>query len=860
MKTKTTAIQNLPRWGAGLLGLASLAAADLSALTANAAQEPVNSSITVRASEPGRPASTDLYGIFVEDWSHQIEGGIYAEMIRNRNFDDTKSAKEVLVAGFDMRLPETGTTPDGKTKDVPGWKKTSDDAIMEWSLDNSTPLNARNPRSLKLMVNDTAKRPAIWNEGHCTNVVGIAVTKGSDYLFSIFARAEQPGTAITVNIETPEGDILASATIDGLTKEWKKYERTLTPSASLTGARLVVAPAAKGAYYLDMISLFPRDTWKGRPNGLRKDLMEFVAAMKPAFVRFPGGCFVEGLERENAWAWKNTLGPVEERPGHWNIWGWRYSGGMGYHEFLLMCEDLGAEPVHVVDDGISHTTKDGVQLDGVYVYHPMDRMHELVQDALDSIEYAIGPTNSTWGAKRAAAGHPEPFSMKYIEIGNENYGPEYAERYALFHDAIKEKYPDIKIIMDSWGPNNYPRNRRADLLDIHRFTTPYQHAINYHQFDTYDRTAMPVYFGEWCIELELPNKESLENGLYEGAFLTGLEKNSDIVPMMSYAPFMKNLGWQDRKPNMIGFDLDRVYGAPIYWIQKMYAENVISTILPFEMNSPDYRPAKLGSMGFGTQDTAAQFKDIKVLDAEGKVMFDADTAPRSEWQRPQKKKATGEKPAEGLVEFDAAGTHMSLTERVFKGDYTIIAKARKLEGKNGFNIYFNTYFNSRSYWQLGGDGNKSSKLIGEGFAGQKIQPFAIENDRWYDLRMEIRGDNIRCYVDGTLINEISYQPLHSLYVSAGRDDHAGEIVLKVINLTPVDQSTRIHIPGVTVSPKAKLVVMTHDDPLAKNSMAEPNRVVPVATVIENASNDFEHLFPAFSVNVVRLKEIPGKAE
>lgn len=811
------------------------------------------SSITVQADGPTRDGSPSLYGIFIEDWCHQVEGGIYAEMVRNRNFDDTKSAKEVLVAGFAMQLPDADKGQDNK--EIPAWKLiTGKDGAASMSIDQSKPLNERNPRCLRLEVKDVSGKTGVYNEGHCNNVQGIAVKQGGEYKFSVFARSESPNAGINVSIESPEGKVLASDKITPLSADWKQYELTLKSSESLTGARLFLAPTVPGTYYMDMVSLFPKDTWKNRANGLRADLMELVAGLKPAFVRFPGGCFVEGLEPENSWLWKNTIGPVEKRPGHWNIWGWRYSEGIGYHEYLQMCEDLGAEPVHVINDGISHTAKNGVQQDGVYTYVPMDKMGELVQDALDSIEYANGPVDSKWGSLRAAAGHPEPFHLKYIEVGNENFGPEYAERYALFQDAIKAKYPEITVIMDTWGPTNYPRNRVPDMLDIHRFTTPFQFALNYNQFDNYDRKGPKVYFGEWCVELELPGKESLETGLYEGVFLTGLEKNSDLVRMMSYAPFMNNIGWQDRKPNMICFDLDRAYGAPIYWIQRMYAHNTVQKLLPFIAESPEYRPAKVGTVGFGTLKTAAEFKDIVVKDEAGKTLFDGNSAKPSDWSVIGKKKEKDSGLSGGTISFSEEDGLKVLTKKEFSGNYTLTCKARRLSGNNGFLVYFNTYFNSATLWQVGGDGNKSSKIVGDGFIKTDIPKLTLEDGRWYDLKLEVRGDEISGYVDGQLINRTSYRPLQSLYVSAGRNEAAGEIVLKVVNISSKAQKTDIKISGATLDPNGEAIVLTANDPHARNSRENPENVVPKTVPINGVSSDFKHEFPAYSATVLKLKK------
>lgn len=812
-----------------------------------------DSTISVDAGGATKPASPDLYGIFVEDWCHQIEGGIYGEMIRNRNFDDTKSAKEVLVAGFAMQLPDAKDGEPARGSEIPGWKlATAGPGGATMGIDRTQPLNARNPRSLKLEVREPSPGTGIYNEGHCNNVSGIAVKAGSDYKLSLFARSDAPSAGLEVSIRTPDGKILAAQKIAGLGKDWKKFEVALKPEESFTGARLFISPTAAGTYHLDMVSLFPAQTWKNRPNGLRPDLMEMVAAMKPAFVRFPGGCFVEGLEPENAWHWKKTLGPIEERPGHWNIWGWRYSGGMGYHEFLQMCEDLGAEPMHVVFAGISHTAKDGVQQDGVYTYVPMDKMGEVVQDALDSIEYANGPVTSKWGAMRAAAGHPEPFNLKYVEIGNENFGPEYAERYALIYDAIKAKYPDITIVTNSWGPTNYPKNRPLEVLDIHRFTTPFQFALNYNQFDDYDRKGPKIYFGEWCVELELPDKESLETGLYEGIFLTGLEKNSDIVSMMSYAPFMNNLGWQNRKPNMIGFDLDHVYGAPIYWIQRMYAENPLARLVPFQVESPEFRPPKIGSIGVGSLNTEAEFKDILVTGSDGKVLFDGNAAAPGDWLNFGNKDKKGERPNAGTIALGGEGSRKVLTKQAFGGDYTLTLKARKLGGKNGFNIYFDTYFNSNNFWQIAGDRNSSAKITGEGFTKTDIPKFSVEDNRWYDLKVEKRGDDVRCFIDGKLVNETSYKPLQSLYASVGLDD-AGGVVLKVINPTPDDQKTKLRLQGIDPASEGEAIVLTADDPLAKNSLENPDNVIPKKRSIAGISKEFEHLFPAHSASVIKIK-------
>lgn len=813
------------------------------------AQQP--SHIIIQTNKPAIPSSPDLYGIFIEDWSHQVEGGMYAEMIRNRSFDDFNSAKEVNLVGFAMNMPGKTANTDIKNPEIPGWKKLGTNELT-WSYDAIKPLNNNNKRYLKLDVSNVSDNAGIYNLGHCNNVEGIAVKKDKEYLFSVYLRSELKEAAMAISIETKDRKVLARKTISGLSGDWKKYEVSLVPNQTLTGARLVIRPLKSGEYFLDMVSLFPKDTWKGRSNGLRKDLMEKLADLKPTFVRFPGGCFVEGLGTVNSWQWKKTLGPVEQREGHWNIWGWQSTDGLGYFEYLQLCEDLGAEPVHVINDGISHDIND--PYNGKYEYVPMDKMGELVQDALDAIEYANGDITTKWGAKRAEAGHPKPFNLKYIEVGNENHGPEYAERYVLFQDAIKAKYPDVKVIMDTWGQDNYPTNRIPDMRDVHRFATPYQFALNYNQFDKYDRNGPKIYFGEWCAILEHPRKETLETGLYEAAFLTGLEKNSDHVRMTSYAPFMKNMGWKKGKPNMLNFDLDRVYGAPIYWIQKMYSENKVDSILNFEVKSPIVFQERAGTVGFGVQDTKAEFKDFKI--ETKKEIFSLDSNLSKDdltFNGIDKSKCLN---SDNAFAFEDKGTQsVRSTNDAYGASYTISVMAKKIGGKNGFRLFFN----GNNYIDLGGDGNKTAKFGGEFFYKPggltpvtKIENLTIEENRWYELKLTVNGYDIAAYIDGKQVNSINLLSVQSLYVSAGKSSK--EIVLKVVNVSAHEQKTEIKLPGIKTETAASVIVLGSTDKDAINSLENPENIIPKTKVVNNISAKFEYTFPENSVTILRIKQ------
>jgi alpha-L-arabinofuranosidase len=330
-------------------------------------------------------------------------------------------------------------------------------------------------------------------------------------------------------------------------------------------ARLVIA----GKAWLDMVSLFPADA----VHGFRPDLLAMLKAMQPAFVRFPGGCYVEGDKLEEAFRWKKTIGDIAARPGHWNLWNYRSTDGLGYHEYLQLCEDLGAAPLFVINCGMSHEEQRK---------QTGPPANEYVQDALDAIEYANGPVYSRWGALRAQAGHPAPFNLRYMEIGNENGGPMYHAHYALFHDAIKARYPAMTLIANDW--QGLPKNRPLDMIDSHAYTAPAAMCNMSTRYDHASRTGPKVYFGEYAVT-EQAGRGNLQAAVAEAAFMTGLERNGDLVAMASYAPLFECVGYQKWNPNAIVFDDSRAYGIPSYYVQAMFAVNRVDRVLPVTLRA-----------------------------------------------------------------------------------------------------------------------------------------------------------------------------------------------------------------------------------------------------------------------------------
>ncbi|RYX86729.1 DUF1080 domain-containing protein [bacterium] len=784
--------------------------------------------LTVNMSAPGKTISPLLYGIFFEEINRAGDGGIYAEMVQNRSFEDT-----------DFPLAWTLIK--------------SQNAAANVELDKSKPLNSQNPTSLRVTVSDVSGgRVGVVNRGFAGTLLrgnksewqpkfenasgGLAVQKGKTYDLSFYARATA-SNPLVASLESSKGVVLASQKVTGVGNGWKKFSVSLSSKDSDSNARLVISTDKTGTFWLDMVSLFPRDTWKNRPNGLRADLMEKIDAMKPAFVRFPGGCFVEGDRLENRFVWKETIGDVATRPGHWNLWSYRSTDGLGYLEYLQMCEDLKAEPLFVINVGMSHQ--------GVV---PMAQMGPYVQDALDAIEYANGPVTSKWGALRAKHGHPKPFTLKLMQIGNENGGAAYNERYALFHDAIKAKYPNINLVACDWGGT--PKNRPLDIIDPHLYSNPQTMINQSNRFDNSDRSGPHIYFGEYAVT-EQSGTGNLQAAVAEAAFMTGLERNGDIVKMSSYAPLLSHWDWKAWNPNAIVYDQSQLYGTPSYYVQQMFGANRGDVNLPVAIEQPktNARVAS-GKIGVGTWDTQAEFKDIKVT-KNGQTLFASDFSQNTNgWKTTDGQWSV----MDGSLRQGGGGQGVRASiGDVSWSDYTLSLKARKLGGAEGFLITFTSPDDqTKTWWNLGGWGNKEHGLELEGSTMARV-PGTIETNRWYDIRIELKGDNIKAYLDGKLIHDVN-RSRPALYAVAGRDKATGEAILKVVNTSGQPVETAIDLNGAkNVAATGNAWTLAGPNPLAENSFMAPTRLATQKSTFTAGRAAFNRTLPANSVTVIRLK-------
>jgi alpha-N-arabinofuranosidase len=533
---------------------------------------PAPETIALDLSRPGAPIPPTLFGVFFEDINFAADGGLYPERVINRSFEFTEP-----LAGWRKPL-RPGT--DGELI-----------VLTEGAL------NDDNPHYLRLRVYSPGQGFGVVNSGFR----GMGVESGAEYVLSAYVRAHPGGPrSLSARLIDEKEQPIAEATLSGFTGEWKRYETTLRPSAMHLHANLEIAAKETGEVDVDMVSLYPRQTWKDRPNGLRRDLVQLLADMKPGFLRFPGGCIVEGRRLALRYEWKKTVGDISQRRSLVNRWNDEFSHrptpdyfqsfGLGFFEYFQLAEDIGASPLPIVNCGMACQFNSGETAS-------LDELQPFVQDALDLIEFANGPVDSPWGKLRAQMGHAAPFNLEMIGVGNEQWGPRYVERYERFADALKKAHPDMALVAAA-GPSaagpmfdylwTEMRRLKADFIDEHYYMAPDWFLANAGRYDGYDRNGPKVFAGEYAAQTsgvaQPDNRNNWEAALAEAAFMTGLERNADVVAMASYAPLFAHVDAWQWTPDLIWFDNLRSYGTPNYYVQKTYATNQGTHILPVTVN------------------------------------------------------------------------------------------------------------------------------------------------------------------------------------------------------------------------------------------------------------------------------------
>jgi alpha-L-arabinofuranosidase len=784
--------------------------------------------LTIPADRPGAVVSSNLFGIFFEEINFAGEGGLYAETVRNRSFDNSVNADY-------WTLVTQGT------------------ATGQMSVDGAQPLNTNRPHSLQLTMLSGVGSVGAANTGFW----GMSLQAGSSYNLSFYARiANGFSGPMSARLESANGSqTYAQASFNGLSPNWQRFTATLTPTATDANVRLTVSISQTGTISLTAVSLFPNGTFHNRTNGLRADLASSLAGLRPSFLRYPGGNFIESWNVTNAVRWKKTVGDLALRPGHWNdSWGYWSTDGFGLHEFLLFCEDLGMEPLYGINAGLclgyNGDTNNTV---------PLDQMGPWVQDALDLIEYCNGDTNTIWGALRTANGHPAPFNLKYLEIGNENGGSYYNDRYALFYSAIKSNYPAMHLIVPDWG--GIPTATPVEIQDEHYYSDPATFISYATKYDSYSRSGPRVFVGEYAVTSGYGTYGNLSAALGEAAFMTGMERNADVVLLASYAPLVANVNGTQWHPDMIYYDSSRWAGTPSYYVQQMFSQNRGDVVLPASLvvtvtatNLPMH-----GAIAVGSWDTAVEYTNI-VVTSNGVTLYQSDFVHQGTngWRvyNGTWDVSNGRYRQTSTTTTDCRAT----TGNTNWANYTISLRARKTGGSEGFLILFNWLDDYNwTWWNIGGWNNtlngieqcvNGSKTV----LGQVSQ--SVSANVWYDISIVLTGSRMQCYLNGVLSQDITYPATitSGLLASATYSRSNSQIILKAVNPYNSAMVTTMNCVGLdSVAPTAALVQLTSGSPWNENSLDAPTYVIPATSTLTNAGTNFTITFPANSLSVLRLQ-------
>lgn len=814
-------------------------------------EEP-EATIRIDLARRGADIPASMYGIFFEEINHAGDGGLYAELIQNRGFEDSSVPEGYTVKGDRIFPPTdranhlTGARPHPDLSfrwnpdPIPAWRfEQLEGSGASAELTREYPLNEASPTALKVTLPEKG-RISLSNGGFW----GMNIEKGKGYYLRMNTSNGNrfEGRAILKLVAEDGTELCNRPLAIDPDRTWCEYTGQLTATGSDPHARFVIELEGTGTLLLDYVSLFP-ETFRNRINGLRNDIAQTLEALHPAFVRWPGGCIVEGIDLSNRIEWKKTIGDPKNRPGIYDTWGYRATMGFGYHEFLQFCEDIGAAGMFVCNAGIGCQGRVGDAC-------REEDLDAFIQDALDAIDYALGDGTTEWSRKRVENGHPEPFPLQYVEIGNENWGPIYEKRYDRFYRAIKAKYPRLTLI-STLGLGGQHRHERVDMIDPHWYVAPEFFLSSSRLFDQQERGGYAVYVGEYAVNQQVGGGNLL-GALAEAAFLSGMERNSDLVKMASYAPLLENVNDRVWPTNLIWFDSHRVMGRSSYHVQKMYAENRPDYNTATEFEQPRNGVQVSGRIGLGGWNTDNEYRELKVTLPDGRVI-------EADMERGWTPKGGTWSAADGTLSQEGPGVmRWSIWDSPEEfSDCSISVKARKKSGDEGFILYFGMQGETGYVLNIGGWSNQTTAF--QHMVGADMPQIPnniaqqVETGRWYDIRIDIHGDSFTYSLDGKRMLEARIEQSRQ-YVVSGYDETTGEEVIKFVNATEKPFTARIELAGAeSVGRTGKAIVLTSGDPSDENSLDNPEKVVPEERVYKGFSDRFTYTFDPWSFTVLRIK-------
>lgn len=809
--------------------------------------------IIINVQDKGNAVSPFMYGIFFEEINHAGDGGLYAELIQNRSFEDLEMPEGYYAKGEKMFARKVTHHLTGQvdnrafqwtTELVPAWElqvPVSSSAHME--LSKEEPKFNTAPNNLKITIQQAQDPIRLVNEGFW----GMGIEQGEKYhLRTIIRVSKDYKGKIIAKLISEQDKELASVSVQ-VTSEgnWNDATAILQSVAKDKRARFALEFDGKGIVWIDYVSLFPENTYKKRPNGLRNDLAQILAEMRPAFLRWPGGSIVGGITLDNRFDWKKTLGDPAARPGEYVTWGYRCSYGMGYYEMLQFCEDINAKAMFVCNVGLSDLFRSGEACSE-------DSIDFFLNDCLDAIEYALGDVSTEWGGKRAADGHPAPFPLEYVEIGNEHWGEEYDRRFNIFYQAIKEKYPRLTLI------SNHPvcgigKSAKTDMVDPHWYGTPDFFFRNTSLFDDYSRDQYRVYVGEYACNFAV-GKGNMKAALAEAAFIGGMERNGDLVTMTSYAPLLQNRFDSDWSVNLIWFDTDEVVGRSSYYVQKMASENRPDYNVGYQYSGDSKQiKYKSGKIGFGSQKTPLELKDIRITEKGSSVAPDLTrgTGRQGIWNVDR-----------GILrQSSLTGSSLYVMEDVNSNHFTLECKARKSAFKEGIFIYFGlTEDEQKGFMYNIGCWNGNTISVEQLSAGHnvgavsKTVEYAIKPNQWYDIKIIVTPEKSILYIDGKQVLEHAPRTMPEQFIASGIDEETGEMILKVVNRVSTPYVPEIKIEGAKrIAKTGKVISLIAADDKEENSFENPKKIYPETSEFNRFGETFSYEFAPYSYTILRVK-------
>ncbi len=816
------------------------------------------SRMNVRTQEKRFPTAPDLYGLFFEDISRAGDGGLYPEMIRNRSFEDSL-------------LPEGCVTKDGgKTFESPtGWidEFNNGEGMHQWVRDNRvvpTPVpgwyadGAEMTLDAEETLNEKRRvslRAAFRPGGSLRNIGygGIPQEAGKAYRFYMFAKAERE-TALTLTAER-DGAVLGSAEITVRPGDWARYDAEWTAAGDAGDAEFRIRCGEAATVWFGFTSLMPAETFLG--HGLRKDLAEKLRDIHPAFLRFPGGCIVEGFTMETVWYFRNTIGPVWERPTHWLLWHYRTTNGLGFHETLQLCEDLGVAPLYVCNCGMT------CQGRGPRFFNEEEQA-DMIADILNALEYALGPADSEWGAVRAQAGHPAPFRLDYLEIGNENWGPEYERRYDLVKQAVLEKYPGLKIITNDRGRT---RKLEADIADDHYYNMPEFFAEGITLYDGYDRQDADVFVGEFSVNQTYEGQ--LRAAVAEAMFMTGFERNQDKVKLASYAPLFQHARYGSWFPNLIIYDNRKSFAIPTYYAWRLFGgsrgKHVVACDeeirrIPYDLHG---LPALSGDDGVRYRNP--RWNGVPV--APGRDILAAHEIS-GENEITVRRKPDPDRPAFPFKVYPLVtlGEDPECREGVFETEVwceegkdialgiLVSPKPLSYYDRNNPNPCdpWSMRFLEVSRWILSGG---KSWIARDSFPAKPISEATdvrLKTNAYNHLKYTVSGHRVTLEVNGEDAGtaELASYPAMGTVAT----DTEEEVILKIVNFGDAEEPVEITL-DCGVEPDYTVGLLT-GEATDENSLEHPEYVHDVTLRATGASRNFTYRAPALSVSILTLTKKP----